>query len=86
MKLRLYISGSGQRATKAIAQAQRVCQLVPDSELEVIDITESPQAAEDNHVLTTPTLMRLDPLPERRVVGDMKDPVEVAAYLLSSRG
>lgn len=86
MKLRLYISGSSRLSERAVAQAKRVCLLIPDAELEVVNLEQNPDEAEQNSILTMPTLSRIEPIPERRVVGDMDDPVQVAAYLIGSRG
>ena len=83
MKLHLYVSGTGTIAQRAQEQARSVCELLDGCELEIIDIREDPEVADRDHVLTTPTLRRVDPLPERRVLGDMADPNEVAAYMSS---
>ena len=84
MKLHLYVSGTGAISQRAQEQARTVCEILDGCELEIIDILEEPAVADRDHVLTTPTLRRSDPLPERRVLGDMADPNEVAAYMSGS--
>ncbi len=43
-------------------------------ELEVIDVISNPGAALEGKVKATPTLVRLHPLPEVRIIGDMGRP------------
>ena len=81
MKLRLYVSGTSELSRRAVEQAQAVCELIADAEIEIVDLSSSPEVAEQDNVLSTPTLRRLDVSPERRVVGDMSDAENVAAYL-----
>jgi circadian clock protein KaiB len=73
--LRLYITGRTVRSDAAISDLRRICELdlSAEYELEVIDILERPHLAEDEKILTTPTLVRVLPLPSRRVVGDLSD-------------
>jgi circadian clock protein KaiB len=42
-------------------------------QLEVIDILEHPQLAEDERILATPTLIKQLPPPLRRVIGDLSN-------------
>jgi len=46
----------------------------PDQyELMIIDVLESPQIAEDEKILATPTLVRELPEPIRRITGDLSN-------------
>jgi circadian clock protein KaiB len=40
-------------------------------------VLEQPQAAEDDRILATPTLIKQLPLPLRRVIGDLSDKEKV---------
>ncbi len=40
--------------------------------MEIVDVLEDPDSAENNRVLATPTLIRMSPLPMIRVVGDVE--------------
>ncbi|MGE0490509.1 MAG: circadian clock KaiB family protein [Vulcanimicrobiota bacterium] len=72
--LTLYVAGSGARSSKTIANLRRICEQHLDRhQLEVVDVRENPQRAEDEMVLMTPTLVRQSPGPQRRVVGDLSD-------------
>ncbi|MGI8707073.1 MAG: circadian clock KaiB family protein [Actinomycetota bacterium] len=42
-------------------------------ELEVIDVLERPDLEEEDRICATPTAIRLVPLPQRRVIGDLSD-------------
>lgn len=42
-------------------------------QIEVIDILERPQLAEDERILATPVVIKKLPLPMRRVVGDLSE-------------
>ncbi|MCC7207125.1 MAG: circadian clock KaiB family protein [Anaerolineae bacterium] len=83
LALRLFVTGQTSRAERAIQTATAICvRLDADAScLEIIDILEQPQAAEQEHILATPTLVRESPLPRRRVVGDLSRLDEVLAIL-----
>ena len=71
--LKLYVTGKSPRAERAIANLRRLCkdELEGCYELEVIDILEHPQLAEEERILATPTLVKQLPPPLRRVIGDL---------------
>ena len=74
-RLILYVTGTSPRAKIAIANLQRLCEneLEGQYELEIVDVLENPQRAEDEKILATPTLIKKLPLPLRRVIGDLSD-------------
>ena len=59
----------------AISNLKRICEeeLRGEYELQVIDVLEQPQLAEDERILATPTLIKQLPPPLRRVIGDLSD-------------
>lgn len=73
--LKLYVTGRTQRAQAAIDNLRRLCrdELADEYELEIIDVLEQPQLAEDEKILATPTLIKQLPPPLRRVIGDLSD-------------
>lgn len=73
--LKLYVAGKGARAEAAIANLRHLCdtELRGQYELEVIDIIEHPEQAEEAKILATPTLIKQLPPPLRRVIGDLSD-------------
>jgi circadian clock protein KaiB len=73
--LTLYVTGTSPRANVAIGNLQRICEqeLEGQYELEIVDVLENPQRAEDEKILATPTLIKQLPPPLRRVIGDLSD-------------
>src|SRR5258708_943566 len=74
-QLKLYVTGSSARASAAIANLRRICEqeLQGQYELEIIDVLQDPQLAENDKILATPTLIKQLPPPLRRVIGDLSD-------------
>jgi len=77
--LKLYVTGRTPRSEKAIANLRRICEeeLHGQYEMQVVDVLEHPQLAEDEKVLATPTLIKRLPPPLRRVIGDLSDTEKV---------
>lgn len=77
--LKLYVTGQTPRAELAIANLRRICEeeLQGKYDLQIIDVVENPQLAEDEKILATPTLIKRLPPPLRRVIGDLSDKEKV---------
>lgn len=77
--LTLYVTGSSPRTRTAIENLNRICAQELDGryELEIVDVLEHPQRAEDERILATPTLIKQLPPPLRRVIGDLSDKEKV---------
>jgi circadian clock protein KaiB len=73
--LTLYITGKNPRSETAIANLRRLCETELDGryQLEIIDVLEQPDRAEEAKILATPTLIKELPPPLRRVIGDLSD-------------
>ena len=73
-KLRLYVTGQSAYSQRAITNLKQLCETeIHEYDIEVIDVLEDPQSAEDNKILATPTLVKDLPPPIRKVVGDLSD-------------
>ena len=74
-RLKLYIAGNTPRAQRAIANLMQICEeeLEDQYEVEIIDVLEDPQLAEDEKILVTPTLIKQLPPPLQRIIGDMSN-------------
>jgi circadian clock protein KaiB len=83
VRFTLYIAGRTPRSLKAIANLQRIgdASLGGRYQLQVIDVIENPEAAEQQRILTTPTLIKEAPLPARRVTGDLTRSTRVLSGL-----
>jgi circadian clock protein KaiB len=77
--LRLFVTGASSRTNTAIANLKRICEqeLQGQYDLEIIDVLEYPDLAEDEKILATPTLIKSLPPPLRRVIGDLSDKEKV---------
>lgn len=73
--LRLYISGSTPRSTRAVANVRNLCEehLRGRYDLEVIDIYQQPEHAVFAQIIAAPTLIKQLPLPLRRFIGNLAD-------------
>ncbi|HWD41685.1 MAG TPA: circadian clock KaiB family protein [Fimbriimonas sp.] len=73
--LKLYVSGSSTRSAKAVSNLRAICDtyLVGRYELEVIDLFQQPEMAQEQQLLAAPTLIKQKPEPIRRLVGDLSD-------------
>ena len=82
-RLRLYIAGNTLPAQCAVENIHRFGEkhLHGLYDLEVVDVLENPQLAEDGHILVTPTLVQLSSPTSRRVVGDLSDWEAVSSQL-----
>ena len=73
--LKLYVTGTTSRASEAIRKTSEIVDyFLVDCELEVIDILSRPDLAEQDRIIATPTIVRVTPLPSRKVIGDISDP------------
>ncbi|MGH7638012.1 MAG: circadian clock protein KaiB [Gemmatimonadaceae bacterium] len=81
--LKLYVTGGSPRAETAIRNLRHICEneLKGEYQIEIIDVREQPDAAENDRVLATPTLIKQLPPPLRRVIGDLSDREKVVLGL-----
>src|ERR1700691_3890728 len=71
--LRLFVSGFTPRSQRAIDNLRAICEryLAGRYRIEVVDLFLSPGLAHDEQIIATPTLLKLLPLPTRRIIGDL---------------
>jgi len=74
-EFRLYVAG---RTPKSVEIIEELIKLLEDAldghyHLEVIDIIESPQLAEESKILATPALEIVSSEPVRKIIGDLSD-------------
>jgi circadian clock protein KaiB len=81
--LKLFITGRTARSEHAIENLKKICEkeLKGKYNLQVIDVLEMPNLAEDDKVMATPTLIKQLPPPIQRLVGDLVDREKVLKYL-----
>ena len=73
--LRLCISGMTRRSQQALINVKHICDsyLKGRYHLEVIDLYQQPELAAQLQIIATPTLVRDQPLPLRRLIGNLSD-------------
>ena len=81
--LKLFITGRTARSEHAIENLKKICEeeLKDRYDLQVVDVLEMPNLAEDDKVMATPTLIKQLPPPIQRLVGDLVDREKVLKYL-----
>jgi len=82
-RLLLLVSGTTPRSRRAIENVRRLCgeHLLGRVDLEIIDIRQRPELAQEYQVVATPMLLKVLPLPFRRIVGDLSDTVRLMEAL-----
>jgi len=80
---RLYITGSAPSSVLALGNLTELCRchLGDRHRIEVVDLLEHPGRALADRVFMTPTLVKLAPPPELRIVGSLTDWLAVLARL-----
>jgi circadian clock protein KaiB len=73
--LKLYIMGDTANSQRAIKNLNGILEKeIKDLyTLEIIDVLERPDMAEQDRVLATPALMKILPAPAKRIIGDLSD-------------
>ena len=80
---RLYLAGGAPNSVRAFANLYSICRKhFPGSHrIEVIDVLKEPIRALEETILVTPTLVKLSPLPEQQIIGDLSEEEEVLRAL-----
>jgi circadian clock protein KaiB len=82
-RLRLYVAGATPVSANAVEAIEEMCRerLAGRYELEVVDIYQLPEQAREADIIATPTLVKTQPAPGARVVGNLVDRERVLAVL-----
>ena len=72
-KFRLYVAGGAQNSAQALANLTALCRAhLPDRhEIEVVDVLQEAKRALADGILMTPTLVKFEPPPVRKIVGTL---------------
>lgn len=74
LRVRLYVAGDAPNSRVAIATLRSVIeQARVRVDLEIIDVLRHPEQGLRDGVFLTPMLVRIDPPPERRILGNLGD-------------
>lgn len=79
----LFVHGGSATSGRAIAALSQIHDVALTEEIsfEVVDVAEDPESAEKWRILATPTLLRVSPEPQRRLIGDLSDAATVWAMM-----
>jgi circadian clock protein KaiB len=82
-KFRLYVADDTINSAQATANLHALCKthLPGRHEIDIVDVFKDPQRAILEGIRMTPTLLRLAPLPIRRIVGTLVDTQRVLETL-----
>jgi circadian clock protein KaiB len=80
---RLYLAGGAPNSVRAFANLYAICRKhFPGSHrIEVIDVLKEPMRALAEAILVTPTVVKLSPLPEQQIIGDLSEEEKVLRAL-----
>ncbi|MDP2331371.1 MAG: circadian clock KaiB family protein [Reyranella sp.] len=82
--LRLYIAGrsaTSRRAEQNLLRLQDAAEVDDRIEVEIIDVLQNPELAEQAAIIATPTLAYEHPVRPRRIIGDLSDVKRVIEFL-----
>ena len=81
--LRLFVTGASPNSTRAITNLKHICEkhLSGRYSLEIIDVYQDDNIAQNEQIIALPLLIKKYPLPERRLIGDMSDTMKVLGGL-----
>lgn len=89
LHLQLFVAAGAPNSLSAVQNLRAALAAHPSVkvELEIIDVLIHPEIGLRENVLVTPTMIKLTPLPVRRIIGNLKDTAALLAVLgLSERG
>jgi circadian clock protein KaiB len=80
---RLFVAGDESNSSQARRNLARLCEqhIKERYKIDIVDVLKDAAAAHIDHVLVTPTLILIKPLPKVTVLGNLSDAGQVLAAL-----
>ena len=77
--LRLFITGATPNSIRAVTNLRQICEehLKGKYSLEIIDVYQQGAIAEQEQLIALPLLIKKQPLPEKRMIGDLSNTAKV---------
>jgi circadian clock protein KaiB len=77
--LDLFVTGASPNSARAISNLKEICEehIKGKYVLKIIDVYQQGKIAEDEQIVALPLLIIRNPLPVRRLIGDMSVPQKV---------
>ena len=71
----LFVSSGSNASDQAVRNLQKICEFLgaDDCQVEVINVRLDPKRAENERIMAIPTLVKYDPQPVMRIIGDLGD-------------
>lgn len=81
--LRLFITGASLNSVRAVTNLKHICEthLEGKYSLEIIDVHQQRELAQIEEIIALPLLVKVFPLPERRMIGDLSETKRVLSGL-----
>jgi circadian clock protein KaiB len=81
--LQLFITGATPNSMRAVANILKICErhFKGRYRLDVVDLYQKPEMAAGEQIIAAPTLLKHEPSPTRRIVGDLSDESKVVNRL-----
>ena len=75
LHLELYVSGTTPQSVRAIRNLKNLCEEYSQIKIKVkiIDVYKNPSQARKAQVFAVPTLIKVNPQPVKRLIGDLSD-------------
>lgn len=82
-KFLLFVSGMSVKSGHAIENFRKICEehLAGKFSLEIVDISRHKEQAVKYQIIGIPTLIRLQPGPQKTILGDLSDTTKVLRIL-----
>ncbi len=82
-KFCLYLAGDALNSAQALVNLRALCETyLPDRHvIEIVDVFREPKRALEDGIFMTPTLVKLAPLPVRKIVGTLSHTATVLMAL-----
>jgi circadian clock protein KaiB len=83
INLQLYVTGMTAKSMAAIRNVKDICEkhFKDKFDLEIIDLYKTPEAAEANQIIFSPSLIRIHPLPKKIIIGTFSNVEQVIRTL-----
>ena len=77
--LRLFVTGASPNSVKAVENIKHICEeyLPGRYSLEIIDVYQQGELAREEQIIALPLLIKKQPYPERKLIGDMSETQKV---------
>jgi len=81
--LRLFITGASPNSARAVANIRQICEtyIKGNYTLEIVDVYQQQELAEKEQLIALPLLIKQQPLPVRRLIGDLSNKQKVLTEL-----